>query len=152
MREIIAVVGDARQSPLGAGMEPIYYFPYRQLTWFVPPVVMRTLVPPSASAIRAAVASLDKEVAVFDIQTMADLLAEGIARPRFQMLLLASFAVIALLLTVVGLYGVLAYSVLQRTREIGVRVALGASRNAVLRMVLRQAMLLVAAGVALGLP
>jgi putative ABC transport system permease protein len=67
------------------------------------------------------------------------------------MLLLGSFAVIALLLTVVGLYGVLAYSVLKRTREIGLRVALGASRNIVLQMVLKQAMLLVAAGVALGL-
>jgi putative ABC transport system permease protein len=82
---------------------------------------------------------------------MEDLLGEGIARPRFQMMLFASFAGIALLLTVIGLYGVLAYSVLKRTREIGVRVALGASRQMVLGMVLKHAMLLVAAGVVLGL-
>src|SRR5260370_14093355 len=82
---------------------------------------------------------------------MEALLSVGIAGPRSQMLVLGSFAVIALLLIVVGLYGVLSYSVLKRTREIGVRVALGASRRMVLGMVLKQAMLLVAAGVVLGL-
>jgi putative ABC transport system permease protein len=151
LREIVGVVGNARQSPLGADAEPIYYFPYQQLIWLVPPVALRASAPPSASAIRTAVASIDPDVAVFDVRSMDDLLAEGIARPRFQMLLLGSFAVIALLLTVVGLYGVLSYSVLKRTREIGLRVALGASRNTVLCMVLKQAMLLVAAGVTLGL-
>jgi putative ABC transport system permease protein len=151
MREIVGVVGNARQSPLGFDSEPIYYFPYRQLVWFVPPAIIRSSVPPTEAAIRAAVASIDKEAAVFDLRTMNDLLAEGIARPRFQMVLLSSFAVIALLLTLVGLYGVLAYSVLKRTREIGLRVALGASRNSILGMVLKQAMLLVALGVALGL-
>jgi predicted permease len=151
MREIVGVVGNARQSPLGSDAEPIYYFPYQQLTWFVPPIAIRASVPPTQSAIRAAVASINKEVAVFDIRTMDDLLAEGIARPRFQTLLLASFAAISLLLTVIGLYGVLAYSVLKRTREIGLRVALGASRRIVLGMVLKQATLLVAVGVLLGL-
>jgi putative ABC transport system permease protein len=103
------------------------------------------------SAVRSAVASIDREVPIYDVRPMEDLLTPGIARPRFQMLLLASFAGIALLLTVVGLYGMLAYSVSKRTREIGVRVALGASRMMVQRMVLEQAMLLVAAGVMLGL-
>jgi putative ABC transport system permease protein len=153
MRQIVGVVGDARQSALEAAPEPIYYFPYKQLPWFVPPVVMKTSVPPATleSAVRSAVASIDKEVPIYDVQPMEDLLAIGLARPRFQMLLLASFAGIALLLTVVGLYGVLAYSVSKRTREIGVRVALGASRIMVQRMVLEQALLLVAAGVVLGL-
>jgi putative ABC transport system permease protein len=146
-------VGNARQSALEAIAEPIYYFPYKQLPWFVPPIVMKTAVLPTAmeSAVRAAVASIDREVPIYETRTMNDLLFEAIARPRFQMLLLGSFAVIALLLTMVGLYGVLAYSVLKRTREIGVRVALGASRRLVLGMVFKQAMLLVAAGVALGL-
>jgi putative ABC transport system permease protein len=153
MRKIVGVVGNALQRPLGPLAEPIYYLPYKQLIWFVPPIVMKTSVPPAAmeSAVRSVVASIDKEVPIYDVQPMEDLLSVGIARPRFQMLLLGSFAVIALLLIVVGLYGVLSYSVLKRTREIGVRVALGASRRMVLGMVLKQAMLLVAAGVVLGL-
>jgi putative ABC transport system permease protein len=153
IREIVGVVGNAVQTPLELQAEPIYYLPYKQLIWFVPPVVMKTSVPPAAmeSAVRAVLASIDKEIPVYDVQPLEDLLGAGIARPRFQMLLLVSFAGIALLLTVIGLYGVLAYSVLKRTREIGVRVALGASRQMVLGMVLKQAMLLVAAGVVLGL-
>jgi putative ABC transport system permease protein len=153
MRQIVGVVGNAVQTALEPQADPIYYIPYKQLPWFVPPVVMKTAVSPAAmeSAVRAAVASIDEEVPIYDVQPFEELLGAGIARPRFQMLLLASFAGIALLLTVVGLYGVLAYSVSKRTREIGVRVALGASRIMVQRMVLQQALLLVAAGVALGL-
>lgn len=153
MREIVGVVGNAVQTPLQMQADPIYYLPYKQLIWFVPPVVMKTSIPPAAmeSAVRAVVASIDKEIPIYGLQPIDDLLGAGIARPRFQMLLLASFAGIALLLTVVGLYGVLSYSVLKRTREIGVRVALGASRRMVLGMILKQAMLLVAAGVVLGL-
>ena len=153
MRQIVGVVGNALQTPLKPEADPIYYVPYKQLIWFVPPIVIKTSVPPAAmeSSVRSAVASIDKEVPIYDVQPMEDLLAISIARPRFQMLLLASFAGIALLLTVVGLYGVLAYSVSKRTREIGVRVALGASRMMVQRMVLGQALLLVAAGVVLGL-
>jgi putative ABC transport system permease protein len=153
MRQIIGVVGNARQSALEAAADPIYYLPYQQLPWFVPPIVMKTSTAPDAmeSAVRAAVASIDKEIPIYDVQPLEDILGTAIARPRFQMLLLASFAGIALALTVVGLYGVLAYSVSKRTREIGVRVALGASRMMVQKMVLQQALFLVAAGVVLGL-
>jgi len=97
------------------------------------------------------VASIDKQVPMYQVRTMEELSYSAIAQPRFQMLLLGSFAAIALLLTVVGLYGILAYSVIQRTREIGVRLALGASRGVVLTMVLKRAMQLVAAGLIIGL-
>lgn len=153
MREIVGVVGDVKQSPLSRQAEPIYYYPYQQLPWCCPSVIVRT----SASAldvgssIRTAVASLDEQLAVYDLRKLDDILAHGIARPRFAMLLLGSFAGLALMLTLVGLYGVLSYSVVKRTREIGVRIALGASREAVLAVVMRRAMFLVLAGITLGL-
>jgi putative ABC transport system permease protein len=100
---------------------------------------------------RAAVASLDPQIPVYQVRTMEELSASAIAQPRFQSILLGSFAGIALLLTVVGLYGVLTYSVARRTREIGVRIALGATRRNVVVMVLARAMRLLVAGLALGL-
>jgi ABC-type antimicrobial peptide transport system permease subunit len=96
------------------------------------------------------VASLDAASPVDHVRTFDGMLSEGIARPRFQALLLGGFAIIALALTVVGLYGVLTCSVLTRTREIGVRVALGARRGDVVWMILREAGVLVALGVCAG--
>jgi putative ABC transport system permease protein len=152
MREIVGIVGNAKQSPLNPDAEPIYYFPYQQMPWCCPPVIVRTAESTLAieSSIRGVVATLDKQMPVYDVRTLDVILAQGIARPRFQMLLLGSFAALALLLTVVGLYGVVAYSVVRRTREIGVRMALGAGRDIVMGMVLRQAMLLVALGMTIG--
>ncbi len=152
-REIVGVVGNVRQSPLGAEPEPIYYFPYRQLTWMPPATVVRAAIPPHAleSSVRAVVASLDKEVPVYEIHTLDEVLWSGVAKPRFLGFLLGSFAAIALALTMVGLYGVLAYSVARRTREIGIRVALGATRGTIFGLVVRRAMLLVGIGIALGL-
>ena len=114
---------------------------------------VRTSGAPAAieAAVRGIVESLDKQLAVSDVRTLDALLYEGVARPRFQMLLLTSFAAIALMLTVIGLYGVMTYSVVKRTRELGVRIALGAGRDAVLALVLKQAMLLVSIGIAMGL-
>ena len=83
MREIVGIVGDARQTPLASDAEPIYYFPYKQLVWFVPPAAIRAAVPPAASDIRAAIASVNKDIAIFDVRSMGSLLAEGVARPRF---------------------------------------------------------------------
>jgi putative ABC transport system permease protein len=150
--EIVGVVGNAKQTALRPGDDPIYYFPYKQLSWGIGTIALRTSVPPRAveAAARAAVMSLEPQAPVYEVREMEDLASAAIARPRFQMLLLGSFAGIALLLTVVGLYGVLAYSVMKRTREIGVRIALGASRSMVLGMVLREAMILLVAGLALG--
>ncbi|MGA8026546.1 MAG: ABC transporter permease [Bryobacteraceae bacterium] len=153
VREIVGLVGNAKQAALSPDTEPIYYLPHKQLPFTVMSLILRTSLPPLAleSAARMTVASLDPQVPMFEVSTMDDLLSSAIASPRFHMLLLGSFAGIALLLTVVGLYGVMAYSVLQRTREIGVRIAIGADRGMVLGMVLKQAMTLVFIGLVIGL-
>jgi predicted permease len=153
MRDIVGVVGNAKQSALELAPEPIYYLPYKQMRWGIGTIVLRTTVAPRSveSSARAVVASLDKQIPMYRVRTLEELSSSAIAEPRFQMFLLGSFAVIALSLTVTGLYGILAYSVIQRTREIGVRMALGATRGGVLNMVLRRAMLLVAAGLFVGL-
>lgn len=152
MREIVGVIGDARQSPLGVDDDAIYYVPYRQLPWCCPSVMLRAERDPEALApdVRSAVASIDKQVPIYDVSTGARMLSIGLAAPRFLMLLLGSFAAVGLLLTVVGLYGVMSYDVVRRTREIGVRMALGASQFSVLSMVLRRAMMLVTVGAVLG--
>lgn len=154
MHEVVGVVGNARQSALNSDPEPIYYFPYKQLPWPITlSVALRTSIPPRdvESAARVVIASIDKQVPIYQIRTMEDYLSIGIAQPRFHMLLLGNFAGIALLLTVIGLYGVMAYSVMKRTREIGVRIAMGANRRMVLSMVLKQAMVLVMVGLVIGL-
>ena len=153
LHEIVGVVGSAKLFALDPEPKPIYYFPYKQLPWQPPQVMLRTTVPPhtlEASA-RKRMAELDPLVPVFDVRTMEDLLSVQVAAPRFLTLLLACFAGFALLLAMVGLYGVMAYSVAGRTSEIGVRMALGAGRTAVLAMILKQALALLAVGLGLGL-
>jgi putative ABC transport system permease protein len=151
-REIVGVVGNAKLSATDAQPEPIYYFPYKQLPW-MQVMALRTIVPPWTleSAVRKGMAALDPTIPVFQVRTMEELLSAQVTEPRFHTVLLGCFAGVALLLSMVGLYGVMAYSVTRRTREIGVRVALGASRSTVLAMVLKQALVLLAAGLALGL-
>ncbi|HWR52500.1 MAG TPA: FtsX-like permease family protein [Bryobacteraceae bacterium] len=153
MREIVGVVGNAKQVALSADPDPIYYFPHKQLSWGIGTIVLRTAVPPLdvESAARTALASLDRQAPMYQVRTGEELSASGIAPSRFLMMLMGSFAAIALMLTVVGLYGVLSYTVARRRREIGVRIALGAGRKQVLGLVFRQAAQLVAAGLILGL-
>ncbi len=93
----------------------------------------------------------DPEVFVGEVQSMGDLLGKQLARPKFNMTLLGVFAAVAMVLAAIGIYGVIAYSVAQRTREIGIRMALGAQRTAMLRMVLRQSLTVVAIGIVIGL-
>ena len=144
-RTIVGVVGDIRHAATEREMEPMYYLPASQLsTWCCLYSAVRTGMDPM---------SLEPEVRslVTYVHTMRDLIGMQLAQPRFAMVLLGAFAGLALVLTVVGLYGVMAYSVARRTREIGVRLALGARRGAVLQMVMRQAAILVGAGMAIGL-
>jgi putative ABC transport system permease protein len=150
--EIVGVVGNARQNALGLAPDPVFYFAARQLPWCCGSYVVRTAGSPLAleSSIRRVVASIEAASPVDQVRTFDGMLSDGIARPRFQALLLGAFAIIALALTVVGLYGVLTYSVIARTREIGVRVALGARRGDVVGMILKEAGVLVALGVCAG--
>ena len=152
VREIVGVVGNARQSAHGRAPEPIYYFPYKQLPWGPPSLVVRSTLPVAGVTpqVRQLVAALDPQAPVYDVRTLSGILLEGMAPPRFLTLLMTSFAGIGLVLTATGLYGLLAYSVSRRTREIGVRMALGASRGSIVKMILSRAILLIGVGMAVG--
>ena len=153
-REVIGIVKDVRQNDFIAPPKMQMYFTYRQLKDLAPnALVIRTSIEPlslTASA-RDAIWSVDKDQTVADIDTMEHIVAEAVARQRFSMLLLGLFATLALLLASVGIYGVMTYSVAQRTHEIGIRIALGARRADVLQMTIKQGLRLVGAGMILGL-
>lgn len=152
-RQIVGVVGNVRNMRLTQSPRAAYYVPLPQMIWSPPSLVIRTARDPLAAVeeVRKTLASLDPEAPLFDIHSMDDLLALDIGESKFQTLLLGVFAGIALLLTAVGLYGVMAYSVVQRTREIGIRLALGASRGDVLQMVLQRGAILTATGLTAGI-
>jgi hypothetical protein len=152
MREIVGVVGDAKQAVLGTDPDPIYYFPYKQLPWRIGTIVLRTAIPPQeiAPATREALTNLDRAASMSQIRTGEGLSAAVTAPARLVTVLMSSFAALALLLTVAGLYGVLSYMVARRRREIGLRAALGAGRGEVIAIVWRRAALLVAIGLIVG--
>jgi putative ABC transport system permease protein len=152
MREIVGVVGDAKQAVLGTDSDPIYYFPYKQLPWRIGTIVLRTAILPQeiAPAAREALTNLDRAASMSQIRTGEGLSAAVTAPARLVTVLMSSFAALALLLTVAGLYGVLSYMVARRRREIGVRAALGAGRGEVIAIVWRRAALLVAIGLIVG--
>ncbi len=153
-REVIGIVKDVRQNDLIAPPKMQMYFTYRQLKDIAAnALVLRTTVEPMslAGSVRNAIWSVDKDQTVANIDTMDHIVAEAVARQRFSMVLLGVFAVLALLLASVGIYGVMSYSVVQRTREIGIRMALGARRADVLQMTVQQGLKLVGAGMVLGL-
>ena len=153
-REIVGVVGDVRDVALGQDPGAMMYVPYAQAPfWGANVVVKSTLSAASvASAIRRDVQQIDKDLPVTDVAMMKDSIDATVAQPRFRTFLLGLFAAMALVLAATGIFGVISYSVSRRTNEIGIRVALGASRITILRMVLRETLVLTCAGLALGVP
>jgi putative ABC transport system permease protein len=150
--EIVGVVGDVRQQDLETEARATIYWPPSRFTYPFMTVAIRTAGDPRSvvAPTVAALHDMDPNVAAADVQTMEDVIDTSVAQRRLTMLLLSIFAGLALLLAAVGIYGVIGYSVSQRTQEIGIRMALGTPRGTVLRMVVGQAMALSLVGVAMG--
>jgi putative ABC transport system permease protein len=151
--EVIGILGDVKEAGLNEPDAPQIYLPYRQWPVSSMTVMLTTSVPPMslADAVRSEVYAIDGNLPVSNVRTLDAILAKSISQQRFYMLLLAVFASVALVLAAVGIFGVLSYAVSQRTREIGIRMALGAQSPTVIGLIVRQAMVLVALGVAAGL-
>ena len=149
---IVGVVGDAKLDSLTGTTDQTIYRPFAQVPPATASLVIRTRsdLAVIGAAVRNSVATIDRTVPVSNIQSMTQVVETSAARPRFTMLLLATFAGVALLLGVIGIYGVMSYAVASRTREIGVRLALGAAPSDALRLVLRDGMTLAAVGIGIG--
>ncbi len=153
-REIVGVVKDVKhRQSLSRDYEPEYYLPHAQMPINSMNLIVRATNDPRslARSLQHEVQSLDRDIPVFRIKTLEQYLGVAVAQPKFNALLLSLFAGLALLLTAIGLYGVMSYSVIQRAQEIGIRIALGARTGDVLKMVLRQGLKLTAMGLLIGL-
>jgi putative ABC transport system permease protein len=152
-RTVVGVVGDVRQVELRSAAPAIFYLPLDQAPGAKPflAVLLRLRAPVTRQDLQRAVAAVDPEQPVYDVRPGEELVASALTRPRFWAVVLAVFAAVALLLTLVGVYGVLAYVISLRTREMGIRVAVGATLADILRLVLLTGLRLAASGIALGL-
>jgi putative ABC transport system permease protein len=154
MREIIGVVGNVKHLSLKNEDSPEMYLPWTQIPVQRMSIVIRTSMSDSASltsSLRRELAATDPAIPLTSIHVFEDYISQSLARPRFNAFLLSIFAGSALLLTAIGIYGVMAYSVAQRTNEIGIRMALGAARANIFKLVIGQAMILVAISIVIGL-
>ena len=153
MREIVGVVADVKHQTLQAATPPEIYFAQSQMPMSAMTVVVRTAGDPRAlqRAVRGVVQSLDRNAPVYTVRTVEEILDRSVATPRFNTLLIGLFAAVALILTMVGLYGVMSCAVSENTQQIGIRMALGAQRRDVLRVILGQGMRLTLVGVVIGL-
>jgi putative ABC transport system permease protein len=153
MREVVGIVGDVRHGGLAVQAPPQVYEPFLQHPERFLTLVVRADVEPSVTVagVRSAVRSLDKDQPIDQVATLEELLADSVARPRFYTLLMGLFAALAFGLAAVGIYGVVAHSVARRTREIGLRMALGAQSGDVVGLVVRQGMIPALLGLAFGL-
>jgi len=151
-REIVGIVGDVRDVALSRKPGPMMYVPFAQAPLYGGEVVVRSSLSASsvAAGIRQAVRSIDKNLPVTDIESLNDALGQSISQERFRTFLLGSFSAIALVLAAVGIFGVISYSASQRTHEIGIRIALGARRRDVLRLILGQGTKLALSGLGIG--
>jgi putative ABC transport system permease protein len=153
-RTIVGIIGDVRHLGLDVDVPPEVYLPSFQASPLNPMfAVLRTKGDPHALAaeVRPAISSVRKDTALFDFRTMEEVRNDSIAQPRLRTLLTAAFAVLSLVLAAVGVFSVMAYSVIERTHEIGIRMAIGAHTGDVLKIIFRQAMLLALGGIVLGL-
>jgi putative ABC transport system permease protein len=151
--EVVGIIGDVKDAALDEPDPPQIYLPYAQWPVQSMSLVLEAAVPPEtiAEAARHEVYALDSSLPVGNVRTLDQLVARSISQPRFYMTLLTVFAVVALALAAIGIFGVLSYAVAQRTREIGIRMALGAHQGTVVRLVVREAMIMAIAGVVCGL-
>ena len=152
-RTIVGVVGDVHGIGLNEEIRPEVFMPYLQNPTRGLSIAVRTEADPlgMVAAVRSQVQAVDSAQPVANVMTMNQHLAQSVSEPRFNMLLLGVFAVLALVLAAVGIYGVMSYTVAQRTHEIGIRMALGAQQTDVVRLIVRQAMVLTVSGVVIGL-
>jgi putative ABC transport system permease protein len=153
MREIVGVVGNVRNRGLNTPPTPAYYLPQTQVPFSQMVIVVKATGDPHSliSGVTKEVAAMDPDLPLFGVKTMEEYLSASVASPRFNTTLLSIFAAVALVLTMVGLYGVMSYSVAQRTNEIGIRLALGAQPRDVLLMIVKQGSLLIVLGLGIGL-
>jgi predicted permease len=153
VRQIIGIAGSVKRQQLTGELEPQYYLPYAQAVVTSPTLTIRTAGDPTRliAALREQLAQADRDIPLYRVASMDELVSKSAEQSRFQTMLLTAFALLALLLSALGLYSVLSYMVAQRTLEIGLRMALGAQRGDVLAWILRRGVLLAAAGLAVGL-
>jgi predicted permease len=153
-RQIVGIVADVRDRTLDAAPGPMMYVPYAQAPFWGGDLIVNSALDPATAiaAVRRDLAKMDKDLPLGDVAKMSDVVHASAAQARFRTVLLTLFAVMAVALAGIGIFGVISYSVSCRTQEIGIRVAFGASRRAISRMVLRETLVLAAAALAFGIP